>query len=160
MSDFETFKSCYSDEEANALSELLERNGIETKVEKPYRLDPLIGGSTHDAHIFVLIRANDFERANEIIDQQILSSYPDLPRDYYLFSFSDVELMEIVQHGGEWNRQDQLIAKKILEERGYVAPNTIKKASYTFTESGNKFNPWWVVIPFLTAMAGVLLKNC
>ncbi len=42
----------------------------------------------------------------------------DLPNNYYLFDFTDEELIEVVAKPDEWNQLDYLLALKLLKERG------------------------------------------
>jgi len=67
---------------------------------------------------YLKIRSHDFSKANEVLDQMILENISSIEKDYYLFSFSNEELLEIIKKPDEWSRQDFLIAKKILDERG------------------------------------------
>ncbi|MEI9912162.1 MAG: hypothetical protein WDO71_22415 [Bacteroidota bacterium] len=49
--------------------------------------------------------------------------------DYYLFSFSDDELMDVLRKPDEWNEFDLYWAKKILHIRGVeIKPEDLEKA--------------------------------
>jgi len=48
----------------------------------------------------------------------VLQNISELSPDYYLFSFSDDELLEIINKPYEWNNQDVIISRQILETRG------------------------------------------
>ena len=43
--------------------------------------------------------------------------------DYYLLSFSDDELIDVVSKSDEWNKFDVSLAKKLLKERGNEITN-------------------------------------
>ncbi|MET0393465.1 MAG: hypothetical protein ABW019_10010 [Chitinophagaceae bacterium] len=119
MATFEVFKSFYSEEEAVALCALLSENGIDARIEKTaIIIDKRITGDGVDPDIHLKIAASDFNRANAIIDQHISNNLSQLEPDYYLFAFSDQELLGIIKKPDEWSNQDVIIAKKILAGRG------------------------------------------
>lgn len=119
MNQYEVFKSFYSEEEAASMLGLLLENGIDAKVEKTrVILDKLFTGDDLDAGIHLKLHPRDFYKANEVIDEHIKNNLADIEKDYYLFSFSDEELKEIIHKPDEWNNQDYILAKMILEERG------------------------------------------
>src|SRR5690349_2135740 len=117
MSSFEVFKSFFLEEEAVALRDLLLNQGIEAKVEKSRDIvDKIIAGDGLDPQIHLKIKNTDFTRSNQIIDEYISQHLATVDPDYYLFDFSDEELLEIIHKPDEWNNQDVMIAKKILAD--------------------------------------------
>jgi hypothetical protein len=67
-----------------------------------------------------MIKGADFTRANEIIDESITNNIASIDPDYYLFSFSKEELIDIVNKPDEWNNQDVILARKLLADQGHV----------------------------------------
>jgi len=53
-----------------------------------------------------------------VLNEHITRNLSELDPDYYLFTFSNEELNEIIQKPDEWSNQDYVIAKKILRDRG------------------------------------------
>ena len=99
--------------------EILGENGIDHRLEKSKEiLDRTFIGDNLEKKFFLKIRSSDFLKANEILDARILQNITALEKDYYLFAFTNAELHEIIMKPDEWSRQDFIIARKILAERG------------------------------------------
>jgi hypothetical protein len=125
MADFEVFKSFYSEEQALALQTLLQEKGLETKVEKKRNVaDKVFTGDGTEAEIYLMIKGADFTRANEIIDESITNNIASIDSDYYLFSFTKEELIDIVNKPDEWNNQDVILARKLLADQGHVVSDS------------------------------------
>jgi hypothetical protein len=118
MDEFITFQSFYTREEAKPIAELLEKHGIKTEVKKAKVLDTIITGDDQDRKVYLNIRSIDFNLANKILEEEIELNLPSIGDDYYLYSFSDEDLVDIVYKPDEWSKQDFLLAKKILNQRG------------------------------------------
>ncbi|MBC7875288.1 MAG: hypothetical protein H7Y01_14890 [Ferruginibacter sp.] len=123
MTPFEVFKSFYSEEQAGTFLKLFNDNGIDCKLEKTKQVvDKLFIGDGADTEFHLKLKSEDFKKANQLINDQVLQHISELDTDYYLFSFSDVELLEIINKPDEWNNQDVIISGKILETRGLQVP--------------------------------------
>lgn len=126
MQGLEVYRFFLVEEEARTLASLFEQHGIATRVEVPP--PSLVPGESPDT-IYLLMAPSDFTKAKELEVQQVLDNFSQLPSDYYLFSFEDEELEDVLKSGEEWNFQDYIIAKKILEDRGkdisasHIPPN-------------------------------------
>lgn len=119
MNEFVLFQSFLNESDAMPVMEILKENNIEYRVEKfKEPLDSVIAGEVVRDQFYLHIMSKDFPKANEVFDQMILKNISSVEKDYYLFSFSNDELLEIIKKPDEWSRQDYLIAKKILDERG------------------------------------------
>jgi len=119
MNDFVLFQSFYTENEAASVIEQLRENGIDYRLERSKELlDKAFIGEDLEKKIFLKIKSFDFSRANQVLDAHILQNIAALEKDYYLFSFTNDELIEILRKPDEWSRQDFLIARKILDERG------------------------------------------
>ncbi len=67
----------------------------------------------------VKIRAEDFEKANELLKEDEIEEVTEITADdYYLYSFTDNELMEVITKADEWSPFDVVLARKLLAERG------------------------------------------
>ncbi|NHN26843.1 hypothetical protein FIA58_014250 [Flavobacterium jejuense] len=84
-----------------------------------------------------------------------------MPEDYYLFSFSDKELIEIIHKKDEWNELDYLLAISLLENRGIeITEEAIEKAKnkrVSQLRKPEKSDSFWIVIGYVFAMLGGLL---
>lgn len=162
MNDFVLFQSFFNEDEAAPVVETLKRNAIEYKVEKLKQpLDSTIAGESVENKIFLTIRPRDFARANDVLDKVILDNIQLLEKDYYLFSFTNEELSDIIHKPDEWSRQDFLIARKILEDRGTAVPdeeiNAIKSKRVKELARQEKGSISWIILGYLLALVGGLM---
>lgn len=119
MNDFVLFQSFFTEDEAASVIEPLKENGIAYQLERSKEiLDRTFIGDNLEKKIFLKIMSFDFPKANQVLDARVLQNITALEKDYYLFSFTNDELIEIIRKPDEWSRQDFLIARKILDERG------------------------------------------
>jgi fumarate reductase subunit D len=67
---------------------------------------------------YIKLLPADFKRADEILLKSINESGERPAEDYYLFSFNNDELRDVLKKPDEWNEFDIYWAEKILSERG------------------------------------------
>ncbi len=67
---------------------------------------------------YIKLKHEDFKRADEILMQSVSESKDEPVGDYYLLSFSNDELMDVLRKPDEWNEFDRYWAKKILDKKG------------------------------------------
>ena len=155
MNEFVLFQSFFTEDEAASVIEPLKENGIDYQLERSKELlDRAFIGDNLEKKVFLKIKSSDFSKANEILNARILQNITALEKDYYLFSFTNDELIEILRRPDEWSRQDFLIARKILGERGqYINEEMIKDLrSKRINELSREESE-----PTLTIIAGYIL---
>jgi len=155
MNEFVLFQSFFTEDEATSVIEPLKENGIDYQLERSKELlDRAFIGDNLEKKVFLKIKSSDFSKANEILNARILQNITALEKDYYLFSFTNDELVEILRRPDEWSRQDFLIARKILGERGqYINEEMIKDLrSKRINELSRQESE-----PTLTIIAGYIL---
>jgi len=155
MNEFVLFQSFFTEDEAASIIEPLKENGIDYQLERSKELlDRAFIGDNLEKKVFLKIKSSDFSKANEILNARILQNITALEKDYYLFSFTNDELIEILRRPDEWSRQDFLIARKILGERGqYINEEMIKDLrSKRINELSREESE-----PTLTIIAGYIL---
>lgn len=120
-------KFIYKDD-ALELIHVLEKNEIDYELEdNSSRLDASFGADDNTAEFVLKIDKNNFSRVEELEEDLVRDSLNMVDEDYYLFEFSDDELIEIVLKKEEWNKFDYLLAQKILKERGKeINPDLLK----------------------------------
>ncbi len=117
--EFLVFRSFYTEEEAISLMKFFKEKGIDCSMVKHRPiLDKVYVGINYDPEFHVKIKGYEFSKANEILDRHIDQHLSEIGEDYYLHSFTDNELLEIIDKPDEWNNQDIVISKKILRDRG------------------------------------------
>ena len=117
------FRRYDSWQNAQRCVKMLEKVGIEYKLEE-YDKNPVVLGSLLTEKEFLIeIHNDDFERADELLLQATEINIEDLDPNYYLFGFSDEELIEILVKPYEWGEIDRILAPKLLIDRGYILEN-------------------------------------
>ena len=116
-------------EEAEALSKILTDNNISSKITKDSGdLDYVFQGEAPTNKFEVHINEDDRQKAETILTDLAKENLNSIDKDYYLFSFTDDELKDILVKKNEWNELDVLLSQKILEERGIeINLNEIEK---------------------------------
>lgn len=116
MEEFVTYRHLNSQESAEEIVELFNKNSIETRLEKsrPSRIT-----AKNFLENFVLkIRPSDFEKANALLLARIKEAFEHAGEDYYLYEFTDDELTDILLKRDEWAEFDFLMAQHLLKQRG------------------------------------------
>jgi hypothetical protein len=115
----EPYRSFKVPAEADFLAEWLAEQGIHviTKEVQPMANASFLATKfTKDYQ--VLIPAEDFAKADDLLATYYREQLDTLDKDYYLFSFSDQELMEIIEMPDKWGELDYVLAKELLKQRG------------------------------------------
>jgi hypothetical protein len=138
--------------DALELGRVLNENNIEYKLEVGKRgFDPAF---VFDAEYRILLNESDFEKANNLFVSNI-------PEDYYLLTFSDDELLEIITKRDEWNDFDFNLAQKLLKERDKeVNPELVKLLEKQRLESLKKpeiSQKTWIYAGYILGVVSGLL---
>jgi len=161
MNEYTSFQSFSSEEEADVLIDLLAQNGIDSVLvrSKPVA-DEVIIGSDLDNRVYIKIKRSDFKHANQVIEEQIKENISQINEDYYLYSFSNGELLEIINKSDEWSKQDFFIAKKILAERNVpLSDEAISEITWkrvTEISQPEKSPGSWIILGYFLAFFGGL----
>jgi hypothetical protein len=121
MSQYITYEKFFNTEEAVPILAILKEHAIPfefSAISKTF--DAVIAGGGPSYLYEVKISPAQFERVNRLLRDRIKVNLDEVDPDYYLFSFDDFELVEIINNPDEWGRLDFVIARKILETRGIV----------------------------------------
>lgn len=116
---FVTFQKFNDQEAASELGSLLKENNIEYLLEDcSASFDPSFANSTLGKDFRIKLKKQDFEKADNLLQNISLKQFDTVDKDYYLFGFTDSELMEIITKRDEWGQFDFLFAQKLLKDRG------------------------------------------
>jgi hypothetical protein len=114
-----TFQSFSTPGQAQDVAEILTEQNIPFFIDDTSSpIDPVIIGSSMEPFLKLKIRKQDFLKAKILLENYYSKQLDNIHPEYYLFSFSDVELMEIMYKPDEWGSLDYQLAQKILRERG------------------------------------------
>jgi hypothetical protein len=124
LADFICYRKYGSLEEAEAVASILKENEIPFSIGNNRGVfDKTFIGSTVDNMVELNIPAHLFTEADTILINFTLVDIDTLPNDYYLLSFTDEELKDILRKSDEWSEQNYLIAKQLLAKRGFDYTN-------------------------------------
>lgn len=119
MDDLIRLKKFNTIEEANIVAELLEKNNIFMKIDKEQLPeDSVFAGNTLLTQICINIKPEDLEIAQNLIGGLEEVNIDKLEPDYFLFEFTDEELIDMLKKPDEWSMNDFHWALEILKQRG------------------------------------------
>jgi len=153
-----TFKKFPDVQSARGLQHFLIDNGIECVLaDTSAQLGSAMAGELNKEYE-VQLKQEDFERAEKLIEAYAEKQIDDLPDDYYLLTFTDEELYEVVLKHDEWSEFDYVLARRLLSERGKTIDEAeIKKLREQRIEDlsqpeGNQQG--WVIAGYVLGLLG------
>jgi hypothetical protein len=164
MTEFLTYTKVHTREEAGEITKLLQASGIEFKIEAERNaLDKMYIGESLDPLIAIKIPQNRFTAANKIMLLQAQSQLDDIDPDYYLFSFTNDELTDVLKNTHEWNALDQALAQKLLLERNIAIPKDIEDGGTAASFKPYHLEMVWIIVEYLVsiafAFAGIIIGS-
>lgn len=121
---FRTFQQFSDPGLASVIAEKLEAQQIECVVEKVKPLlEPGFFRNTVEQTIHLKVRSADLDEAHKALEEYYRHQLQDVDPGYYLFSFPDIELLEIVAKPDEWGHFDYVLARALLADRGLEIPD-------------------------------------
>lgn len=137
--------------------EMLKKNEILYEVEDSTQFfDPSYAYNEALAEIRIRLLPEDFSRADEMLASYYKPVLDSLERDYHLYAFTDEELFDVVAKPDEWGIVDQLLAPRILKERGVeLAPNVVamlKKNRIQELEKPEEAPRYLLLIGYVTSL--------
>lgn len=155
------FKKFSNQEQAILLSKLLEKNKIYNElVQNKSTLDSSFSSVLLE-DFEIKINQKDFKKAEEVVILDSKGLINTLPEDYYLFSFSNDELIEVIRKKDEWNELDYLLAIQLLEKNGIIISeeDLIKAESKRIKEleKPEKGQQPWIIVGYIFAFLGGFL---
>lgn len=144
------------------LERLLNKNNIATQIaDNIPSVDSSFYGSTLQNQYEIKIPLADFEKAEKILDENAENLIEQIEEDYYLFSFSDDELYEILLKQDEWNELDYKLAQKILTKRGKSVDiqllKALKKQRLESLAKPEENQKPWIIAGYVFAILGGFL---
>ena len=123
MASFKTFQTFNDPGLASVIADKLKAQRIVCHVEKVQPLlEPSFFRNTVEPNIHLRVRVADLARAHRVLEEHYERQLQDVDPSYYLFSFTDIELLDIVAKPDEWGHFDYVLARELLAERGLPIP--------------------------------------
>ncbi len=151
----------FDDESALApYTDVLSANGISFKVEdESYSRDPIIQTPNSNVPDFrIKLLPTDFERANALLENVFAEEISTVEKDYFLFDFTEEELMDVVKKPDEWGHLNYVLAKKLLADKGKTIDATqekvFEKERIETLSVPEKSSGGWIAIAYLAAIMG------
>lgn len=116
---FLNFQKFYDKETASDIASHLESNQIPIELEDGERFfDITFSNNKMLKPIWLKVKATDMIKAEETLHAYYQTKLDLVSPDYYLFNFSNHQLMEIIRAPDEWGWLDYPLAIRILSNRG------------------------------------------
>lgn len=162
VNQYALFKRFQSVEIAKDFAAILKENDIDYQlVDNSPPVDITFSAGTLQNEVQVLVRQSDFERANQLLENQAENLLDQVDKDHYLFGFTIEELYEVILKPDEWSSLDDKLSQKILSDRGQpVDEDLLKKIRKQRIDDLAKPEPpqtaWIYVGYFFAVMGGIL----
>jgi hypothetical protein len=118
-SNLATFKIFNDRETAEDFAEVLSAQNISYFIEEDsLTFDPSYANNPLNKDYAIKIAPADFENARKAFENYFNARIDKADPDYYLFKFSDEELLDIIAKPDEWGSFDYALAQNILKKRG------------------------------------------
>ena len=160
--NFVLFQKFTSQSEAVAFGKLLNENKIDCSVENiSVNFDPILSNNEFGNEFCVKINSDDFEKAHFLLQEKAKAEISEIPENYYLLSFTDEELFDVVKKSDEWNKYDVELAHKLLKDRGKEindqALNEIKQQRIAELSKPEEGQNIYITIGYIAAVLGGIL---
>lgn len=160
--EFITYQKFNDPALAEELVELLAKYDIDYKVqEESTGFDPSLAMGNEAVDYAVKIKSSDFERVNKVLTEYDEKNIKGVDADYYLFGFSDDELIEVVTKADEWSTFDVVLARKMLDERGKNLSDEeiamIHKKRLDDLKTPDPPQTFWIIVGYIFAFCGGVL---
>jgi len=161
--DFITYQRFNDIALANNLADILQRHSITYTIEEEsLTFNPTFVLNNELANEYaVKIKSEDFEQVNQLLVEEETTNIDEVEADYYLFKFTNDELIDLITKADEWSAFDYLLAQKILTERGitindkYLAE--LKEKRIEELKEPETPQTIWIVVGYMAAFLGGIL---
>jgi translation elongation factor EF-G len=157
--DFLTFQKFTNKSEATELTELLTTNNIKFLIEDTSAsFDPSFANNEINKEFRVKLKKEDFDKVDKLMLNISASQLNEIDENYYLFEFTDVELLEVLTKSDEWSKFDYLLAQKILKDRGQEVNEKIlenlRRKRIEELPKPEESQKSWVITGYIFALMG------
>lgn len=159
IENFNVFRRFSTLTQAQELEVLLNENNISTVLgDNIAPVDITFSGSTLQDQYEVKISPFDFEKAEFILEEEAKNLLDKIDKEYYLFSFTNDELYEVLIKSDEWNPFDYKLAQKLLINRGEKVDgevlDSLKKERLKVLAKPEENQRSWIIAGYLFSFLG------
>ena len=159
-SAYRVFRKFTSKDLTQDLIDLLDKESIPYQIKDNSASVDLTFTGNMAQEVQVMIRQEDFAKANELLDQHAETILDQIDKNHYLFEFSNQELIEVLLKPDEWNELDVKLAQKILNDRGESVSESflqgIRKQRIEDLAKPEKEQSTWILVGYFMAFLGGL----
>ena len=160
--EFITFQKFTDQNSALELGNFFKERNLEYLLEdNSLSFDPTFANNGFGKEFCVKLKQSDFEKGNTLLIEKAERESVEIEKDYYLLSFTDTELFELIAASDEWSAFDVSLAEKLLKERGKeITPEEIEKIkSKRIVELSKpeESQRTYIIIGYITAILGGFL---
>ena len=160
--EYKIYRTFYSVIEAEPFLELLKENNIDYRVQNyNSNIGSTFASTNNPNQLEVLLQPEQFEVVSTLLENDAKNMLNSISSDYYLFSFSDNELVDVLQSPDEWSKQDYILARQLLTKRGKVFSDEelqkMKLERLNEQRKPEKNSRLWMIAGFISAFLGGLL---
>lgn len=159
IENFIAFRNFPTLNQAKELELLLNKNNIKTVLGNNIpSLDANLSGSTLQNQYEIKIDPSDFENAQAVLEKDTENLLDTIDEDYYLLSFTNEELYEILLNSDEWNVFDYKLAQKLLTDRGKTIDSemltSLKNERLKILAKPEENQKAWIIAGYIFALLG------
>jgi hypothetical protein len=161
--EFITYQKFNDPALAGQLAEQLKQHGVAYFVEEESQMfDPTFSFNNVSLKQYaVKIKSEDFEKVNQLLKADESLDVAEIGKDYYLYGFTDDELMDVIIKADEWSPFDVVLARKLLAEKGKgltdEAITGINEKRIAELKVPDAPQTYWIVAGYFCAFCGGLL---
>ena len=160
--DFIAFEKFNNQILALELGTVLKENDIAYEYENvPLSFDVSFAVNELRREFSIKLKQADFEKARLLLEEIWRNQIVNVSPNYYLFDFSDSELLEIIHKRDEWGHFDYVLARDILKKRSlHLSPeviDTLKTKRIKELSIPEKSQKIWIYIGYILAFLGGIL---
>jgi hypothetical protein len=123
LEELVTYKKFKDADIANDIAEKLKLGGVYFEIQNEDKFfDPTFANNPMHNDIRIKLSSQDFSKADKVLENYYQNLLDQVKESHYLFSFTNVELFEIMSKPDEWGDLDYQLAQKILKDRGKETP--------------------------------------
>lgn len=157
-----TYETFQDPEQTSQIATVLKKGGISVSVEDDHGLTDFTKPLDVLSQAYrIKIPSHDFERADELLNAYYESVASSTNSDYFLFDFSDEDLVRVVWEPQEWGRFNTALAKMILQQRGVsvspVLAKAVTKQRLEAASAPENPNHNWVLFGYISALFGGII---
>ena len=157
-----TYQKFNEKSEATELGELLTTNKIEFLFEDTSAsFDPSFSNNELNKEFRIKLKKQDFDKVDKLLLGISANQIEEVEKDYYLFEFSDDELIEVLTKSDEWSKFDYSLAQKILKDRGQEVSEklleSLRKQRIEELAKPEDSQKKWIIAGYIFSFLGGLL---